>query len=231
MHIGTVISSNPNALNAVRKGSTVTLQVSKGKERYIVPASIIGADPNSASATLAALTLTVSNTLTAYSDHISIGKVVRSVPNIGSKVKRATALTLVLSKGPAPVTIPAISGQSVATATHTLARFGLKLDVAHEIYDDASLAGQIITTNPSAGSLVKKGTTVKVTVSKGPSLVPVPNVVGMPTDAAKAALKAQGFTVITHNRLGVVVFNSVYSQDPAGGTSVPRGSTITIEIV
>ena len=231
LRIGTVISSSPKALEAVRKGSTVTLRVSKGKERYIVPANVIGVDPNTASETLAALTLTVSNTLAAYSDRIGMGKVVRTVPSVGSQVKRATGITLVLSKGPAPVTIPAITGQTVTSATRTLASVGLKLEVVREIFDDASVAGEIITTNPSSGSLVKKGTTVKVTVSKGPSLVPVPNVVGMPTDAAKAALEAQGFTVLTHNRLGVVVFNSVYSQDPAGGASVPRGSTITIEIV
>jgi serine/threonine-protein kinase len=119
----------------------------------------------------------------------------------------------------------------VAQATTRLTKIGLKLDVVDEIFDDATLAGQIISANPNSGTQVKRGTTIAVTVSKGPSLIPVPNVVGMGADEAEVALKAAGFTVIKHNRLGVVVFNSVYSQNPGSGTSVPRGSAITIEIV
>jgi serine/threonine-protein kinase len=229
--IGTVIDSAPEANEKARKSTTVTLYVSKGKERYIIPSSVIGSDPNAATASLATLTLSVSDTLQTYSDNVPLGKVVRTVPSIGSQVKRATAVTLVVSKGPAPVSIPALNGQTVSKATSLLAKIGLKLEIADEIYDDASVAGQIISTNPSAGTQVKKGATVNVTVSKGPSLIPVPNVVGMGADQAVATLRAAGFKVLKHNRLGVVVFNSVYSQNPASGSSAPRGSTVTIEIV
>jgi len=229
--IGTVIDSAPEANEKARKSTAVTLYVSKGKERYIIPSSVIGSDPNAATASLATLTLSVSDTLQTYSDNVPLGKVVRTVPSIGSQVKRATAVTLVVSKGPAPVSIPALNGQTVVKATSLLAKIGLKLEITDEIYDDASVAGQIISTNPSAGTQVKKGATVNVTVSKGPSLIPVPNVVGMGADQAVATLRAAGFKVLKHNRLGVVVFNSVYSQNPASGSSAPRGSTVTIEIV
>lgn len=229
--IGTVINSAPGADAKTRKGSTVVLSVSKGKERYIIPSRLIGTDPNEASTVLATLTLTVSDTLQTYSDQVALGKVVRTVPSIGSQVRRATAITLVVSKGPAPVSVPVLNGQTVAKATTLLGKIGLKLDVADEIYDDSSTAGQIISSNPSSGTQVKKGTTVNVTVSKGPSLIPVPNVVGMGADQAVATLRAAGFKVVKHNRLGVVVFNSVYSQNPASGSSAPRGSTVTIEIV
>jgi len=229
--IGIVINSVPAADAQVRKGQGVTLVVSKGKERYIIPSSLIGLDPNTAKSTLAALTLTVPRTLQTYSDHVALGKVVRTIPGVGTQVKRATPITLVVSKGPAPVLVPSLQGETIVSATALLAKVGLKLDVADEVYDDASKAGQIISTNPAAGSQVKKGTTLAVTVSKGPSLIPVPNVVGMGADKAVATLRAAGFQVIKHNRLGVVVFNSVYSQNPASGISAPRGSSITIEIV
>jgi len=229
--IGTVIQTVPLANAKIRSGGSVTICVSKGKERYIIPQGVVGADPNAAQTLLANLTLTVANTLQTYSDHVPIGRVVRTVPSIGSQVKRQTPITLVVSKGPAPVLVPLLNGQTVAKATTVLSKIGLKLDVADEIFDDASVAGQIISTNPVAGAQVKKGTTLKVTVSKGPSLIPVPNVVGMGADQAEATLIAAGFKVIKHNRLGVVVFNSVYSQNPPSGSSAPRGSSITIEIV
>jgi len=229
--IGTVINSSPTVGSKIRKGATVALVVSKGKERYIIPSTLIGSDPNGAQSALATLTLTVSNQLQTYSDTVARGQVVRTIPNVGSIVRRATPITLVVSKGPAPVSVPALQGSTVAQATTRLTKIGLKLDVVDEIFDDATLAGQIISANPNSGTQVKRGTTIAVTVSKGPSLIPVPNVVGMGADEAEVALKAAGFTVIKHNRLGVVVFNSVYSQNPGSGTSVPRGSAITIEIV
>jgi serine/threonine-protein kinase len=229
--LGAVIESTPKHDQKVRRGASVQLSVSKGKERYIIPTSIVGSDPNAATTSLAALTLTVSNILQTYSDHISLGKVVRTLPSVGTQVKRATPITLVVSKGPAPVSVPATKGQTIAQASALLGKLGLKLDVADEVYDDSSLAGQIISTDPNAGVEVRKGSTIKVTVSKGPSLLPVPNVVGMGADRAVATLRAAGFRVIKHNRLGVVVFNSVYSQNPSSGSSAPRGSTITIEIV
>jgi serine/threonine-protein kinase len=229
--IGTVINTSPTVGSKIRKGASVALVVSKGKERYIIPSALIGSDPNGAQSALAALTLTVSNQLQTYSDTVARGKVVRTIPSIGSIVRRATPITLVVSKGPAPVSVPALQGSTVAQATQRLAKIGLKLDVVDEIFDDATLAGQIISANPNSGTQVLRGTTIGVTVSKGPSLIPVPNVVGMGADQAEAALQEAGFTVIRHNRLGVVVFNSVYSQNPGSGTSAPRGSAITIEIV
>jgi serine/threonine-protein kinase len=229
--IGTVINSSPAAGSKIRKGASVTLVVSKGKERYIIPSTLIGSDPNGAQSALAALTLTVSNQLQTYSDTVARGRVVRTIPNIGSIVRRATPITLVVSKGPAPVSVPALQGSTITQATTRLAKIGLKLDVVDEIFDDATLAGQILSANPNSGTQVKRGTTIAVTVSKGPSLIPVPNVVGMGADQAETTLRAAGFTVIKHNRLGVVVFNSVYSQNPGSGTSAPRGSAITIEIV
>jgi len=229
--IGKVITSSPTPGTKTRKGASVALVVSKGKERYIIPGSLVGSDPNTARAALSELTLTVSNQLQTYSDQIVLGKVVRTIPSIGSLVRRATPITLVVSKGPAPVSVPALQGKTVAQATARLVKIGLKLDVTDEIFDDSTVAGQILSANPNSGTQVKRGTTIAVTVSRGPALIPVPNVVGMGADQAVATLRAAGFTVIRHNRLGVVVFNSVYSQNPSAGTSAPRGSAITIEIV
>lgn len=227
---GSAIGTRPAQGETVRKGSRIDVLISKGKERYIIPATLVNQDPNTATERLRALTLVVGNTISTYSDTVAIGKVVRTVPSSGSQVKRATSVTLVVSKGPAPVNIPDVIGLTVEQATKKLASAGLRTNVQDAKFDD-SAEGTIISTNPGPGASVKRGSSVNITPSKGPLLVPVPNVVGMSTDDAVATLRAQGFKVNKHNRLGVVVFNSVYSQDPGADTNVRRGSTITIEIV
>ena len=230
IEIGTTISTNPKFGQKVRKGQEVDIYVSKGKERYVLPSELVGMDPNVASDLLTSLTLVTSKTQSIYSNKIPIGKVVRTNPAIGSQVKRATDITLLISRGPAPVPVPGIAGVSVAVATKMLGKLGLSLDVVDQIFDD-SKEGTIISSDPVPGSSVPKGSEVKVTVSKGPSLIDVPNVVGMGTDEAIALLKAAGFKVITNNRLGIAVLNTVYSQSPSGNNQAPRSSTITLEIV
>lgn len=228
--IGTTISTNPESGQKVRKGQVVNIYVSKGKERYVLPSELVGMDPNVARDLLTSLTLVTSRTQSIFSSEIPIGKVVSTKPEIGTQVKRATNITLLISRGPAPVPVPGIAGVSVAVATKMLGKLGLSLDVVDQIFDD-SKEGTIISSDPVPGTSVAKGSKVKVTVSKGPALIDVPNVVGMGTDEAVALLKAAGFKVITHNRLGIAVLNTVYSQSPAGNNQAPRASTVTLEIV
>lgn len=195
-----------------------------------MPSEVIGMDPNVARDLLTSLTLVTSQTQSIFSDQIPAGKVVRTKPPIGTQVKRATEITLLISRGPQPVPVPGIAGVSVSVATKMLGRLGLSLDVVDQIFDD-SKEGTIISCDPTPGTSVLKGSKVKVTVSKGPSLIEVPNVVGMGTDEAVALLEDAGFKVVTHNRLGIAVLNTVYSQSPAGNSQAPRSSTITLEIV
>lgn len=227
---GIVISSDPAAGEKARKGKPISLAVSKGPERYIIPSDLVGMDPNDAKKSLEALTLTIAGTNSVYDDTVEIGKVVGTDPAAGQQVKRAAPITILVSKGPAPVEIPALFGVNIKDATASLTALGLTIEISDQIYDD-SPEGSILTADPAPGTSVPKGTAVKVTVSKGPALIPVPNVVGMDVAGATAKLQEAGFQVKTVNKLTVAILNKVYSQDPAGGGQAPRGSTITIEIV
>lgn len=227
---GTVLRTVPEAGVKARKGRDVSIVVSKGQERYIIPTDLAGKDPAKAQKALEALTLNVAGTKQVYDDKVKLGRVVRTNPAGGEKVKRATDVTLYISKGPAPVTIPAIAGQDVKKVKAQLTKLGLKNDVVEEIFD-ASPLGSVISSNPSPGTTVPRGTTVKLTVSKGPPLVAVPDVVGKKKSDAIAALKAAGFQVQAVNMWKYVVLNEVWEQSIKAGTLAPRGSTITIRIV
>lgn len=129
-----------------------------------------------------------------------------------------------------PVAVPAIVGISITDATTALTALGLTAETIQENFDD-SAAGTILLSDPAPGTLVPKGSVIKVTLSKGPELIDVPNVVGMDVATATATLQAAGFQVESNKKLPVAIFNRVYSQKPAAGSKVPKGSVITIEIV
>lgn len=227
---GTVLSTIPDAGVKARKGRDVTIVVSQGQERYIIPKNLAGKDPSKAQNALEDLTLNVSGTKQVYDDKIKLGRVVRTEPAGGSKVKRATDVVLYVSKGPAPVTIPGIAGQDIVTVNVQLTKLGLKSDVVSQVFD-ASPEGSVISSDPAPGQVVPRGTTIKLTVSKGPPLVAVPDVVGKKKASAIKALEAAGFTVIAVNMWSYVVLNEVWEQSVKAGTMAPRGSTITIRIV
>ena len=227
---GTVLSTIPDAGIKARKGRDVTIVVSKGQERYVIPNDLAGKDPSKAQNELEDLTLNVSGTKQIYDDKIKIGQVVRTDPKAGSKVKRETNVILYVSKGPAPVTIPGIAGQDVTKVQAQLTKLGLKSSIDSEIFD-ASPEGSVISSDPAPGQVVPRGTTIKLTVSKGPPLIAVPDVVGRKKSAAIKILEEAGFKVVAVNMWSYVVLNEVWEQSQKAGTMAPRGSTITIRIV
>ena len=228
---GTVIDSNPAFGESAGSGSTVTLNVSKGQERYLIPMDLKNKDINDATAELEALTLVVNSPAKqVYDDKVAVGKVVGTTPAGGTKVKRNATVTLLVSQGPKPIIVPPIAGMNITEATADLTKLGLIVEVATQVFD-TSAVGTVISANPVPGTTVKKGDTVSLTVSKGPPPIQVPNVVGLDVSTAKSTLIKAGFKVSVRNQLSTVVLNKVYSQDPAGGEMATPGSTITIKIV
>ena len=228
--VGVVIRTDPASGENARKGSPVTLIVSKGQERYLIPSDLTGQDPKDATSALEALTLVISATNEVFDELIPVGKVVSTDPVGGTSVKRETPVVILVSKGPAPVEVPPIIGTLITDATTTLGAIGLTTETIREDFDD-SVAGTILATDPIPGTTVPKGTIIKVVLSKGPVLVDVPNVVGMDVATATTTLQSAGFQVKTVNKLTVAILNKVYSQNPAAGSKAPKGSLVTLEIV
>ena len=227
---GSIIKTDPASGEKVRKGNAVTLIVSKGQERYLIPSDLSGKDPGDAASLLENLTLVISGTKEVFDELIPVGKVIGTDPIGGTSVKRETPVTVLVSKGPAPVEVPPIVGTLITDATATLTALGLTVKTIQENFDD-SVAGTILSADPAPATIVPKGTVINVILSKGPALVDVPNVVGMSTSAATSALEAAGFQVKSVNKLSIAILNKVYSQKPGAGSKAPKGSVITIEIV
>ncbi len=223
-----VISTDPAAAEGVSAGGTVSATVSKGPERYDVPA-VKGMSQAEAADAVAAANLTVGVVEEAFDNKAKAGTIVSSAPKSGASVKPGTPVDLVVSKGPEPVPVPDIVGKKIANARNSLGDVGLKADVTQKFSDEVK-DGSVISVKPKAGTIVDSGTRVAVVVSKGPPPVTVPNLIDMPRQKAVTTLQNLGLRVkVVEGDFSPL--NRVISQDPAAGAQVPKGSTVTIRII
>jgi eukaryotic-like serine/threonine-protein kinase len=225
---GSVISTDPAANESVPEQSTVTALVSKGPERYDVP-TLRGLTQSAAAGAITAANLTVGAVKEAYDDKAAIGSVVSSDPKAGTSVRSGTSVNVVISKGPEPVPVPAVEGLKLGPAKDALAQEGLKADVSQK-YSETVPDGVVISVRPKTGTIVGSGSRVSLVVSKGPPPVEVPNLIDMPRGRALSVLKKLGLVAdVVQGDFSPL--NRVISQDPAAGTSIPKGSTVTIRII
>jgi serine/threonine-protein kinase len=225
---GLIMSTDPGPESSARSGSTIEAVVSKGPERYDVP-KLRKLTVEEAEVALGAANLVLGEQDQAYDDTVKKGDIISSDPPAGESVKPGTAVAVVVSQGPEPVTMPALEGTDGDAAEATLTNLGLKVDRSSKTSESVA-KGLVIRTDPEGGAGTFRGETVELVVSKGPPLVTVPNVVGKNEAEARAALEDAGFAVSVNKPLGFVVFG-VNSQNPRGGTKAPKGSTVTITVV
>jgi len=154
--------------------------------------------------------------------------VIGTDPKTGTKAKRDAPITLLVSKGPAPVQVPSLGGMSEESARDQLSDLGLSPRITMQESETVP-EGKVIQTVPASGAKVYRGDSVEVIVSDGPPPVEVPNVIDLPRAEAVAILEAAGFKVKISE--GVVTpLDRVYETDPDPGTDAPAGSTITVSI-
>jgi serine/threonine-protein kinase len=224
-----VIRTDPAVGEGARSGSVIDAIVSSGPQLFAVP-NVQGATVAAATGTLQEAGFTIGATEEVFSGEIDQGLVVGTNPTADSAQRAGTPLTLIVSRGLEPVVLPNMGGLPTADAQFRLSNLGL-LSTVRQQFSDAAATGTVITTEPGTGATLVPGDTVTVVASKGPAPSVVPDVVGMGQQEAVAALQAAGLQPATRNQLPIVVLDRVYSQDPAAGTELPRGSTVTITIV
>ena len=226
---GKVVSGDPRAGAQLPKQSVVELVVSKGPERYAVP-RLVGSPATGAQGALAELTLSLGKTSEDWSETVPAGVVLSQSPEAGSSVRRGTVVTLVVSRGRKPIKVPVVTGKPFDAAAAAITKAGLTVKRAEDVNSDTVPAGQVASQSPAKGTL-HKGDTVTLTVSKGPVLVPVPNVVDQQDAAAEKTLTDLGFTVQKDYPFGQLFERKVRAQNIAPGTPAPKGTTIVLTIV
>jgi branched-chain amino acid transport system substrate-binding protein len=133
---------------------------------------------------------------------------------------------------PSTIEVPDLSGQGASQARSTLENRGLKLGDREEILNDAIPEGEIVRQSPEAGMEVEAGSSVGVTLSSGPSTVKVPDLTSLNRSEASTRLAAAGLVLGNEYDVpsGAVVEGRIFEQNPAAGTKVQQGSSVSIRI-
>ena len=157
-----------------------------------------------------------------------LGTVISQNPPHGTKLDRGGQVTIVVARGPTTVDVPSVVGLPVDQALIRLQSANLKgrtVKVASKEPKD-----RVIRQAPPGGSQAKKGSTVVLTVSKGPSLVTVPSVEGLTEASATATLSRLGFRLSVSRIASTQPKGIVISQEPPPGTKAAKGSIVGINV-
>ena len=163
---GSVISQNPAAGTSEPSGSAVNLVLSSGPAPVAVP-NVVNKTLAAATSALKAVGLVVGTTTQQASTLVPAGSVISENPAAGTKVAVGSAVNLVLSSGPATVTVPSVVNDTVAAATAALRSAGLKVGSTTQHSSASVPAGSVISQSPAAGVHVTAGSAVNLVVSTG----------------------------------------------------------------
>ncbi|MBA3328937.1 MAG: Stk1 family PASTA domain-containing Ser/Thr kinase [Solirubrobacterales bacterium] len=156
--------------------------------------------------------------------------VVGQNPGPNEVADEGSEVTITVSDGPAIRAVPDVAGEGRRTARRTLRAAGFEVRERRAFSAEVRV-NRVIEQSPSGSSQAEQGSTVTITVSRGPEQATVPSVVGRGEDEARRALEDAGFRVAVRQqesedaRPGIVL-----AQDPAAGGRLTSGSTVTLTV-
>ncbi len=224
---GDVLGTDPAQGTEVDEGEQVTLVVSEGATLVDRPELTRGMTEQEATdlLTFSGLEADIERT---FDEEVPADVVISVVEGLPARIEKGTSVALVVSQGPAPRAVPDdLAGMSQDDAVAALQGLGLVAEVREDFSDEVP-AGQVIGTEPGAGSEAARDSTVVVAVSKGPDLVSVPDVSGAGSLAdAVDALEAAGLVA---GEVRGPAAGSPSGTAPAVGEQVRRGSEVDISL-
>ena len=173
---GKIVSQSPIAKTKVKKGSKIKVNISKGKKAGLVPV-LIGKTYNDAdiSATLSQYGFVLGNVTYDESEKYDEGIIINQTPSAGSTSRAGSAINIVVSKGKKEKSkVPTLTGLTADQAVQALNKEGLQVgDIS---YEESNVYGKdfVMWQQYSAGTELKKGTSVSIKISKGIPKVPEP---------------------------------------------------------
>ncbi len=159
------------------------------------------------------------------------GVVLDQTPPGGSRQPRGAVATLATSKGQLEAEVPRVVGLTRRQATAALQNAGLELgDV--RMRESNAPRGEVIAVDPVAGTVVPMPTTVRLTVSTGPSTIEMPDVTGQSYPQARSFLEQLGLRPQppAFDSTSYMPEFTVLAQSPAAGAKVEPGSTVRLTV-
>ncbi len=160
------------------------------------------------------------------------GTVISQNPLPGSVEPEGTTVKLAMSLGQRSGEVPAVIGLTKTQAELAIENAGFTVGPEAEQQSDAAARGIITASDPPAGTRLRIPAAVSLVVSSGPSTIQVPDVVGQTLGQARAVLGQVGMKLsrISTDSASLSAPNTVISQTPAAGRTVPVGSSIQLMV-
>jgi serine/threonine-protein kinase len=138
-------------------------------------------------------------------------------------------VTLTISVGPGEAVVPKVNGLDRAEATKKLE--AATFEVATENVNSTSVEeGDVVYSEPHAGSPATEGSTVTIFVSAGPKLVKVPVLVDKPRRLAVQEIRARGLVPEVGEEESNSPVGRVLRQSPSAGQELEPGTTVQIVV-
>ena len=163
------------------------------------------------------------------------GTIIEQKTKAGKKVKKNTVIKVVISSGPAKITIQSVEGMDEDAAKKALVKQGFaskNIAVTSEYSSDVD-SGKAIRTNPAEGTEVSADSKITLYISKGekkPDKVKVPPIVGMYASDAAATLAANNLSdggTSSEEYSDDYAEGTIISQSPEAGEKVNEGTSIS----
>ena len=166
---GTILEQDVKAGDVVKRGTQINVVIAgKGdntSEMVKIP-SVIGKTKSSAKSTLESAGFSVTFEYGDYNDSVAADVVTAQSPSAKNQAAKGSTVTVTLSPGQKPITVPNVVGYTQSQAESALSGAGLKYTYADSQYSDTVAAGSVISQTKS-GETVAAGTTITLTLSKG----------------------------------------------------------------
>jgi beta-lactam-binding protein with PASTA domain/predicted Ser/Thr protein kinase len=229
---GLVAAQSPDPGTQEKRGSTVTITVSTGpptpRSRQIP--NVLGLGATAAEHQLRAEGFTVSRARVS-STTVPKNTVISTNPTGGTTAQHGSTVVVTISSGPPNVAVPNAVNETVDQATLLLQQ-RMFVVATKKVVSTSQAPGTVLSQHPASGK-APQGSTVTLTVAEAPPNVSVPRLVGRTEAAASALLGKLGLTpapVTEVKNRNPSYDGLVLSQSPSAHTSVPPGTSVTINV-
>ncbi|MHB1139442.1 MAG: PASTA domain-containing protein, partial [Microthrixaceae bacterium] len=196
--VDVVIDQQPIAGTRIEVGEQVRLRVSDGPAGIDVP-DLSGLQGGEAVKLLQTIGL-LGVPEAVHDEVVRPGEVVASVPAAGARAAPGATVTVRVSQGPAPRTVPAVVGKSVGEAAVDLARAALAIGEIQEQYSPDQTPGVVVSSAPAPGEQAPRNQPITLVVTSSELPVVVPDVVGLTSASASRVADASGLTPSVRNQ-------------------------------
>lgn len=161
---GQIVGQSVEAGTQVEKNTTILVTISSGAGEFDVP-NVVGLDKDSAEAKLEECGLTPNSNF-EYSESVANGLVISQSPEGGGKAKKGDTVSLVISRGVEPITMPNVLNKPESEARAALSALGLNVTTTSDYSNDVP-EGNVISQSVVEGKAVEKGATITLVISMG----------------------------------------------------------------